>query len=297
SIQPAAPARRRLSRNNGVAAGSPSIPAASPSRSLAPDGRAISLLPPRRQPRGPAQGGGSHADAAEVGADPRRPAPRLRLRARPAHHAEKHRQQRRDRRDLGEVRFFVLFVKTLVLFVLKIQTRRTRRTHEGHWRSGRFHASVPITGRRPPTRCSRNSGRRGSRGRRKSTPRSPPRPNSKPCTTSPIPTMRASASPARSRSRACGSPASSRRTRKTASRSPASPAGRATTSARSRLFLVTFVRILVCFVLKKNTKNTKEAQRARRRRGRGSSSDPSSAPCRAPTSSPPRARRATPVST
>ena len=51
--------------------------------------------------------------------------------------------------------------------------------------------------------CTANGGRRGSRGRRRSTPRSPPRPSSSTSTTSPIPTIHASASPDRSRSRAC----------------------------------------------------------------------------------------------
>ncbi len=61
------------------------------------------VLPPRRQPRGPAQGGRGHAHRAVDAPDPRRHPPGLRLRARAAHHAQVDRQQRRDRRHLGEV--------------------------------------------------------------------------------------------------------------------------------------------------------------------------------------------------
>ena len=53
------------------------------------------------------------------------------------------------------------------------------------------------------TSFTQNGGRRGSRGRRRSTPRSPPRPSVEYSTTSPMSTMPASASPAPSPSRAC----------------------------------------------------------------------------------------------
>jgi type III restriction enzyme len=66
-------------------------------------GRALSVLPARRFTRRPDQGRRSHAHGTVHAAGAWRHPPRLRLRARAAHHAQVHCQQRRDRRDLGEV--------------------------------------------------------------------------------------------------------------------------------------------------------------------------------------------------
>ena len=70
-------------------------------------------------------------------------------------------------------------------------------------KSGRFRGRPAPIGRRRQRSCTANGGRRGLRGRRRSTPRSRPRPSSNISTTSPTPTIRAFASPGRSRSRAC----------------------------------------------------------------------------------------------
>ena len=66
-------------------------------------GRALSVLPAGRFPRRPAQGSRSHRHRAILAAGARQHPPRLRLRARAAHHAQIHRQQRRDRCHLGQV--------------------------------------------------------------------------------------------------------------------------------------------------------------------------------------------------
>ena len=123
----------------------------------------------------------------------RRHPPRLRLRARAAHHAEVHRQQRRDRRDLGEV--------PGEAGAAAREAERSARARHG--RSGRSRA-------RPTTQwpddgedsCTPSGGSSASPGRRRSTPPSPPRPSSSTSTTSRTRTRRPSASPARSRSRA-----------------------------------------------------------------------------------------------
>ena len=90
AVGPALDHHRHLPRRPGVGAG-------------ARHGRALSLVPARRQPRGAAEGGRDHAARALRDAYRRRHPPGLRLRARAPHHPEIHRQQCRDRRDLGHV--------------------------------------------------------------------------------------------------------------------------------------------------------------------------------------------------
>ena len=142
---------------------------------------------------------------AVVAADARQHPPRLRLRARAAHHAQVDRQQRRDRRHLGEV-------AGEAGAAARAAERRARA------RSGRSGRSRARPTRAGPTRrrsCTPTGGRRASRGRRRSTPRSPPRPSSSTSTTSPTRTRRRSASPGRSPSRACRRTACSAWTRTT----------------------------------------------------------------------------------
>jgi adenine-specific DNA-methyltransferase len=70
-------------------------------------------------------------------------------------------------------------------------------------RNGRSRARRGRTGRTRRRSCTPNGGRRGLRGRRRSTLRSRPRPSSNISTTNPTPTIRALASRGRLRSRAC----------------------------------------------------------------------------------------------
>jgi hypothetical protein len=124
--------------------------------------------------------------------------PRLRLRARAAHHAQVHRQQRRDRRHLGEV--------AGRSWNRCASAERRLRQEARPGRSGRFRASAPgasggMAGLKRRS-CTPTGGRRASRGRRRSTPPSPPRPSSSTSTTSPTRTRRRSAWPGRSPSRA-----------------------------------------------------------------------------------------------
>ena len=71
------------------------------------------------------------------------------------------------------------------------------------WEEWEIPREVGRIGRTTQNRRTPNGGRRGLRGRRRSMPRSRPGPSSNISTTSPTPTIRASASPAHSRSRAC----------------------------------------------------------------------------------------------
>ena len=168
-------------------------------------GRALSVLSARRLPRRPAQGGRGHAHSAVVAADARQHPPGLRLRARAAHHAQVDRQQRRDRRHLGEVAGDA-----------RAAAREAQRRAEAE--VGRVGDPARRRGevaRRRRRSSTPTGGRRASRARRRSTPRSPPRRSSSTSTTSRTRTTRRCASPARSPSRACRRTACSASTRTT----------------------------------------------------------------------------------
>ena len=77
------------------------LPSSAGTRPCPHHGRALPVLPARRQSGGTAQGGRDHAQSAFGGADARRRPAGVRLRAGAAHHAQVDRQQRRDRRHLG----------------------------------------------------------------------------------------------------------------------------------------------------------------------------------------------------
>ena len=143
-------------------------------------------------PRGPAQGSRSHPHRAFRQPDPRQHPPRLRLRARAAHHAQVHRQQRRDRRHLGPV-------PGDAGAAARAAEHRAR-ARPG--RSGRSPARPMPSGRTRRRSCTPTGGKPASPGSRRSTPPSPPRPSSNTSTTSPTRTRRRSASPVPSPSRA-----------------------------------------------------------------------------------------------
>ena len=151
-------------------------------------GRALPVLPARRLARGAAEGGRGHAHRAVVAARARQRAPGLRLRARPAHHAQVDRQQRRDRRHLGEVAGHA----------------RTRARGAQHGvRQAVGGVGDPARGRRQVAGAGARGARgvvdrRASRGSRRSTPRSPRRPSSSTSTTGRTRTGARRASPARS---------------------------------------------------------------------------------------------------
>ena len=131
-------------------------------------GRTLSVLPARRLPRRPAQGSRNHSKST-IPARARQHPPGLRLRARPAHHAEIHRQQRRDRRHLGEI-------------PSKLRTAPPSSSMQRSRRMGRM--GNPPRGRRRHGQsrrkkpCTPNGGNSALPARRKSTPPSPPKPNS-----------------------------------------------------------------------------------------------------------------------
>ena len=162
-------------------------------RSHAADGGALSLVSARRQPRRPRQGSGTDPARARRHAGPQRPPPRLRLRARAAHHPQVDRQQSADRRHLGEV-------AGGARAAARRAQRRARQDLRGMANSARPALRRARLQPRSPTP---NGGRRASPVSGRSTPRSPRAPTSNISTTSPTSTMPASASPGRSRSRAC----------------------------------------------------------------------------------------------
>ena len=162
-------------------------------------------------------------------ADPRRHPPRLRLPARAPHHAQGDRQQHRDRRDLGAHaagrrgrarRLNAALAGHAVPFKVTTGGRAGKQidftaTGEVELPSGEI---APANGfmeweipREAPDGwpdeaeggARKNSGRRASPARARSTPRSRPRPSTNISTTSPTRTASACASPGRSRSRAC----------------------------------------------------------------------------------------------
>ena len=77
------------------------FPSSAGARPCPGHGRALPVLPPRRQSGRAAQGSRDHAQGSIGDVDARRRPAGIRLRAGAAHHAQVDRQQRRDRRHLG----------------------------------------------------------------------------------------------------------------------------------------------------------------------------------------------------